>query len=166
MSELAKIDSGDVTYSLQQLNANEIILEVMRSLGPLAAEKNLDFTSNLGKNDILVYSDKQLLMQILTHVVSNALKFTEQGQVLLELVEDKDHVFVHVIDTGVGIKEEKIKCLFHAFQQLTIAEKKSEGSGLGLHISKKLADLINVQLEVFSQYGKGTHFIIIIPKVV
>jgi protein-histidine pros-kinase len=164
LSDLAKINSGEISFCIEKLNARELILDVMNTLYPLAEEKNLLFIGKLPNKDINISSDKRLLTQIMSNMVHNAIKFTDQGRVLIELSEDKEHAFVHIIDTGVGIKEEKIERLFQPFQQMYIAEKKNEGSGLGLHISKKLADLISVQVEVSSQFGKGTHFTVIIPK--
>lgn len=165
LSDLVKINSGEVSFCIENLNARELILDVMQTLSPLAEKKNLLFTGKLPNNPIFLKSDKRLLTQIITNIINNALKFTDQGSVFVELTEDKEHAFIQVIDTGIGIKEEKIERLFQAFQQLFIAEKKSEGSGLGLHISKKLADLIHVKFEVLSHYGKGTQFTIIVPKV-
>jgi protein-histidine pros-kinase len=164
LSDLAKINSGEISYVIEQLNAREVILEIMNTLNPLAERKKLSFTGKLPNKNINIQTDKRLLTQILTNIINNAIKFTDQGSIFVELTENKEHASVHVIDTGVGIKEDKMERLFQAFQQLFIAEKKHEGSGLGLHISKKLADLINIQLQVFSEYGKGTHFTIIIPK--
>jgi protein-histidine pros-kinase len=164
LSDLAKINSGEISHVIEQLNARELILDVMNTLNPLAEKKKLFFSGKLPNKKINIQSDKRLLTQILTNIINNAIKFTDQGRIFVELMENEAHAFVHVIDTGVGIKEDKMERLFQAFQQLYIAEKKNEGSGLGLHISKKLADLINIELDVFSEYGKGTHFTIIIPK--
>lgn len=164
LSDLQKINSGEISYCMETLNARELILDIMNTVHPLAEEKNLLFTGKLPNQIISIYSDKRLLTQILSNIINNAIKFTDEGSVFIELTEDSDNAYVHVIDTGVGIKEDKIERLFQAFQQTFIAEQKKEGSGLGLHISKKLAGLIDVRLKVFSQYGKGTHFSVIIPK--
>ena len=163
LSDLAKIDAGEVSLSITQFNAQELIGEIMNSLSPLAKEKPLLFTAQLPEDKITFNSDKLLLTQIITNIINNALKFTSEGSVLVKLRETHDKAILDIIDTGVGIKEEKMPLLFEPFQQLFIAEKKNEGSGLGLHISKKLADLINIKLDVTSQYDKGTQFALTIP---
>jgi protein-histidine pros-kinase len=164
LSDLAKIDSGEISFFTEEINVQELILDIVNSLKPFAEEKKLTLISQFPNKELIVRSDKRLLTQIISNIVHNAIKFTEKGSISLELQEDKKKVLVHIRDTGIGIKEEKMERLFQAFQQLFIAERKSEGSGLGLHISKKLADLIDIGLAVTSEYGKGTHFSIAIPK--
>lgn len=165
LSDLAKIDAGEVSLSLEDIDVQDLLIDIVNTLKPFAEERTIEFTVNI-PNDLITHSDKRLLTQILTNIIHNAIKFTEQGLVTLHVQKNADNILVEVLDTGIGIKEEKMERLFQAFQQLFIAEKKGEGSGLGLHISKKLADLIDVSLKVHSDYGKGTHFSIIIPRTI
>ena len=164
LSDLAKIDAHEVTFCIEDFNLPELLFDIVNSLTPFAEEKKLQLINQVPDIELLVRSDKRLLTQIITNIVHNAIKFTEKGSICLRREETKTKFILHIIDTGNGIKAEKIELLFQAFQQLFIAEKKQDGSGLGLHISKKLADLIGVDLAVSSEYSKGTHFSISIAK--
>ena len=163
LSDLAKINSGEVSVLIEEINGQELIQDIMNTVRPMAIEKQLTFSAMLPSDAITFKSDKRLLTQVITNIVNNAIKFTDKGQVTIELTKSLNTTTIHVTDTGIGIKKEKVEYLFNAFQQLFIGEKKSEGSGLGLHISKKLADLMRIKLNVDSQYGEGTHFSIVIP---
>lgn len=99
------------------------------------------------------------------NLVSNAVKFTDQGSAKIAArVPGDDNLKVRVIDTGVGIKREDMDKLFQPFQQIDVSlTKKHEGSGLGLHLSKKLADLLGGDISVKSEYGKGSEFTFTMP---
>lgn len=163
LSDLARIDAGEISFTIKELSAQELISDIINTLTPLAESKQLNIIVQWPDKEIIVNSDKGLLTQIITNIINNAIKFTHEGSVTLKLSQKNNKAILEVIDTGEGIKEDKMDRLFCAFQQLFIGEKKTEGSGLGLHISKKLADLLDVQLKVTSEYGKGTHFSISIP---
>ncbi len=164
LSQLEKIASGNISFFIEEINLTELLKEISNTLRPFAEEKNLQLMSNKTQSKLIIHSDRRLLTQIITNIINNAIKFTEQGTIVLRLQKDSNNIILHVIDTGIGIKKEKMDYLFQAFQQLFISEKKTQGSGLGLHLSKKLADLIGVNLTVTSEYGTGTHFFISIPK--
>lgn len=163
LTDLAKIDSGETSPVMEHLAAQNLINEVVESLRPRADEKDLSLITQLPEQIIILDSDKVLLTQILRNLLDNAIKFTTEGEVLVKLFKENNKAIIQVNDTGLGIKEEKMDRLFLAFQQLFIAEKKNEGSGLGLHISKKLADLIQARLEIKSKFNVGTQCSIIIP---
>lgn len=164
LSDLAKIDSGEISFFIEEININELVLDIVHASKPLIEAKQLSLNTQIPEQPLIARTDKRALTQIITNIVNNAIKFTEKGEISIKLKNQKNKLVLYITDTGVGIKAEKMERIFQAFQQLFIAEKKNEGSGLGLHISKKLANLIGVGLSVTSEYGKGTHFSIFIPK--
>jgi len=105
------------------------------------------------------------MKQVLINLVSNAVKFTDQGSVKIAArVPGDDNLEVRVIDTGVGIKQEDMDRLFQPFQQVDISlTKKQEGTGLGLYLAKKLTDLLGGDISAKSEYGRGSEFTFTIP---
>ena len=99
------------------------------------------------------------------NLVSNAVKFTDQGSVKITArVPGDDNLEIRVIDTGVGIKREDMDKLFQPFQQIDVSlTKKREGTGLGLHLSKKLAGLLGGDISAKSENGRGSEFTFTIP---
>jgi signal transduction histidine kinase len=114
-------------------------------------------------DEVLVQTDRRALSQIVINLVNNAIKFTDSGsvrlQVLRRCVDGKDVVEISVADTGIGIREEDQAKLFAAFARLDAGNGKSyEGTGLGLHLSQKLAVLLDGSISLSSQYRKGSTF--------
>jgi hypothetical protein len=112
--------------------------------------------------------DPDRITQIFSNLISNALKFTESGNVtiqvsLLAQMGNTDQVQVDVIDTGIGISEEDIKHVFEEFNRARTTKKQYEGTGLGLTITKKIVDLLNGTINLKSQAGVGSHFTVFLP---
>jgi protein-histidine pros-kinase len=117
-------------------------------------------------NDIEVRTDRRALNQILLNLTNNAIKFTERGSVRLELRQRRDDgttwTEITVADTGVGIQAEDQAKLFQAFAQVGGGVRRREGTGLGLHLSQKLAELLAGQIAVQSEFGKGSRFTLVL----
>ena len=162
--DISKIEAGQVTLNIEEFNISEVVNEVRTSLIPLTKSKNLELIYDIVE-DIKIKSDKRRTKQILMNLVGNAIKFTDCGKVTLDMkVIDKDYIKIAISDTGIGIKSEDIKNLFKPFQQInTISNKKQQGSGLGLYISKKLIDLLHGTISVKSKLGEGSEFSVILP---
>jgi protein-histidine pros-kinase len=114
----------------------------------------------------MVKTDRRALNQILLNLTNNAIKFTATGIVRLEVGNarsDERAVEFRVIDTGIGIKPEDREKLFKAFSPLA-APGRSDGTGLGLHLSQKLAELLGGSIRVTSEFGKGSAFILSLPR--
>jgi PAS domain S-box-containing protein len=161
--DLAKIESGRVELRFVPVICQEVITEVVQSLGPLAEEKCLDLLIDVPNEPVVVLADHRAFSQILINLTNNAIKFTQQGWVKVGIHvssgEDEKRVELRVTDTGVGIKPEDHAIIFEAFKQLHGDNKRqSEGSGLGLHLSQKLATLLGGQIVVQSQQGSGSTF--------
>jgi len=165
--DLAKIESGKVHIQLEPIECREIVAEVASALAPLAEGKELAFQSIYPDGPLPVKTDRRALGQILTNLVGNAIKFTPRGSVRIELGEQQVNgspmAAIAVSDTGVGIRAEDLPRLFQAFERLTNSTR-AEGTGLGLHLCHKLAELIDARIEVDTEYGKGSRFTVMIPK--
>lgn len=165
--DVAKIESGKIELKSESVDCQSIINEVVTSLLPLAKDKGLNFEMILPKEEIIVNADPRALKQILINLSNNAIKFTEKGQIKIELKTreeaGKKFVEINIIDMGIGIKPEDQAKLFQAFQQIDVPGKRAEGTGLGLYLSHKLAVLMHCKIEFESKWGKGSRFSIVLP---
>jgi len=165
--DVAKIESGKFSVNVEPVSITEVAKEVAESLRAMADEKHLDFKIELPPKDIIVNTDHRALHQILLNLANNAIKYTEEGGIRIQA----DYAFINrnfaeirVIDTGIGIREEDQSRLFQAFEQLdTSSTRRFEGAGLGLHLSRQLATLINARLDFISSYGRGSTFTLLLP---
>ena len=136
------------------------------ALKPLADMKGLEFGLSRPDHDLDVRTDRRALSQILINLANNGIKFTEHGSVEIRLGERLEEggrvAEISVTDTGVGIREKDQAKLFQAFQQME-SGRRHEGTGLGLHVSQKLAGLIGARIEFTSDYGKGSRFTLVVP---
>jgi PAS domain S-box-containing protein len=167
--DLAKIESGKVEVRLEQLPCREVLDEVAATLAPLAQKKGLAFDVSAISGPLLVKTDRRALSQIVINLVNNAIKFTEHGGVrlLAEQHRENGHLTteIRVADTGPGIRPEDQVKLFQAFEQLDNASgRRHEGTGLGLHLSQKLATLIGGRIEFESEPGKGSTFKLVLKE--
>ena len=167
--DLAKIESGKWEGDFQLLDCAEVAREVAGGLSPLARNKGLKFTVIAPKVAVAAAIDRRALNQILINLSSNAIKFTDTGEVRLEVSEasSNGHATVRfdVTDTGMGIKQEDQAKLFSAFEQLKkYGTAPREGTGLGLYICQRLAALLGGSIEFTSEVGIGSVFTFIVPR--
>ena len=165
--DLAKIESGKVEVNLQPVDCQEVVDEVMTALAPLAQAKGLEFKSDCADGQAVIRTDRRTVRQILINLANNAIKFTDKGWVQIRLTRrsvDGARIAIEVIDTGIGIKPEDQTRLFRAFEQVH-AGRRTEGTGLGLHLCHKLANLIKAQIEFESDFGKGSRFTLLLPEI-
>jgi protein-histidine pros-kinase len=163
--DLAKIESGKVEVVTESVACQLVVNEVVTTLRPLAEAKGLIFEVSMPAQDVMVQTDRRALNQILLNLTNNAIKFTETGFVRLEVSKadsDVRQVELRVIDTGIGIKSEDQQKLFKAFTQL--GDGHIGGTGLGLHLSQKLAELLKGSIEFTSESGKGSTFTLCLPR--
>jgi two-component system, sensor histidine kinase and response regulator len=150
-----------VVLNFEPVNCREVVREVATALGPLAKAKGLRFEVVMPDDDVIVPTDRRALNQIIINLTNNAIKFTERGFVRLELSRSDGHVELSVADSGIGISEEDQQKLFQPFEQVHGASKRSyEGTGLGLHLSQKLASLLGGRIVCRSTFGHGSRFIL------
>jgi CheY-like chemotaxis protein/signal transduction histidine kinase/CHASE3 domain sensor protein len=164
--DLSKIEAGKVEVSAEPVAVQSAIDLLMRTLQPMATQKGLGFTSQVAPNapEHLV-TDPRRLGQILRNLLSNALKFTEHGEVSLQVArESGDRVSFAVRDTGIGIDGAQQGLIFDAFRQADgSTHRKYGGTGLGLSISRQLAKLLGGDIAVQSTPGEGSSFTLTLP---
>ncbi|MDT5043016.1 MAG: hypothetical protein QOE51_4001, partial [Actinoplanes sp.] len=160
--DLAKIESGRVQIALEPVDCLRVIEEVVQSLQPLAVGKGLTLQIETFDGPATAMADRRALGQILINLVNNAIKFSESGEVrvcLVPAVAGDGPLRIMVRDTGPGIPEEDLTRIFRAFERSAASAKATdEGTGLGLHISRRLAELLNATLTVSSVVGEGSTF--------
>ncbi len=168
--DLAKIESGNVELKMEPVTCRAVIDEVSTTLRTLAEGKNLHFEVVLPDHEVSVRTDRRSLTQILINLTNNAIKFTEKGTVRLELHERQENgqstAEICVTDTGLGIREEDQPKLFQAFMQVDSSSTRAyEGTGLGLHVSQKLASMVGGHISFESEYGRGSKFTVSLPLI-
>jgi protein-histidine pros-kinase len=161
--DLAKIESGKIELQKESVVCQQVIQEVVNTLRPTAERKNLRLNADCPAEETIVHANRRALMQILLNLVNNAIKFTEAGEIRIDLttqsVKDGTCTILRVVDTGIGIKPEDQARLFQAFEQVDRhAKGRQAGTGLGLHLSQKLAGLMNGRITLQSEFGKGSTF--------
>ena len=166
--DLAKIEAGKVEPTLVPTDCNEVIEEVAASLRPQAEAKGLEFAVTAPQK-LVARTDRRALSQIVINLANNAIKFTERGSIRIRAErreEDGSRALeISVEDTGIGIRPEDQKKLFGAFTQVDDStNRRYEGTGLGLHLSRKLAEALEGRIEVKSEYGKGSIFTLVLPE--
>lgn len=166
----SKIESGEQTLDIIDFHPELLFKEIYQTFKMRAREKNINFRYYFDeKLRLILKGDAFRLKQIVINLISNAIKFTEYGYVELRvegLKEDKEKVYirVRVIDTGIGISEKKIKEVFKEYKQASTGiARKHGGTGLGLTISKRLAELMKGKIGVESKEGKGSTFVVDVP---
>jgi protein-histidine pros-kinase len=140
--------------------------EVAGSLRPLAEGKGLQFGIEAPEAEITVSTDRRALSQILINLTNNAIKFTDSGSITLRLglADDGNAVSLSIADTGAGIAQEDQERLFRAFEQVGAAkERQFEGTGLGLYISQKLAQMLGGKIVIDSKIDVGSTFTLSLP---
>lgn len=168
--DMSKIESGQFYIEHQNFNLNDVIENVYSMLCGKAREKRIDFSYHIHP-DIFPYvrGDSDRLKQVLLNIVSNAIKFTDKGSVVihlnLEKMEDSTQIVSFIVrDTGVGIENDKLEKLFKCFSQVDVSmSRKFGGSGLGLAISRQLVELMGGTIGLKSRIGKGSEFCFMLP---
>ena len=163
--DIARIEAGKMPVNLERFDLPSLIGEVVEELEPLIQGSKLRFTVELEPGLTAVRSDRQKVKQILVNLVSNALKFTERGSVCIAAggLPDRRSFAVAVSDTGIGISEESQRLIFEAFAQ---ADRPGgvRGTGLGLAICRRLAGMLDGEIRLESEPGRGSIFTLVLPQ--
>ena len=169
--DISKIESGKMSIEKVPYNLKELLTDLVNSIEHRATEKNIELEVRIdSKVPKTIIGDPVRLNQVILNLISNAIKFTEKGHVILYVEVDRfedDAVFMEfrIEDTGIGIPEDMLDHIFGAFEQVQRSDKaKYGGTGLGLSIVKRIVDLHGGSIEVTSKEGKGTVFKCIIPS--
>lgn len=163
--DFQKMESGKMRFDIRKNDINEAVLEVNKAMSFLAKEKGLDLAVNTDNSIPRVRFDKDQIIQVLTNLVSNAIKYTEKGNITIYTKQEDNTVHVIVQDTGIGIKTEDIEKLFQVFEQLdSTRDKRKGGTGLGLAISNEIILAHKGKIWAESKEGKGSTFHFTIPR--
>lgn len=168
--DLSKVEAKRLGIEISSVDLPSLVREVAGIYGSKAKEKLLGFEVHFGEGaECRLISDETRLRQILINLVSNAIKYTQKGQVQIKMSVDSEEAGLNrcyrvaVHDTGIGIATEKITDLFQPFNQVHDRKYQAQGSGLGLAFSFRLTELIGGKLEVESELGRGSCFTLSIP---
>jgi signal transduction histidine kinase len=160
----SSLDEGRETVRPTDFLAADLVRAAAAVVEPLARQKHLAFRCAVPAEPIRMTSDIDKIRQILVNLAGNAIKFTDEGEVALELSRGNGEVCLRVRDTGIGIARPDIDRLFKPFAQLdTGLTRRHGGTGLGLYISRSLAELLGGRIEVASEPGKGSSFTLVLP---
>ena len=170
--DYSKIESGEMSGEQQPFAPADLIQEVTDLYAPNLAGDSVTIESDLGgSEDLWLLGDRQKIGQILTNLVSNAIKFTEQGQINISFEHDGERgagssFRICVEDSGIGMTASQLSRIFDAFVQVDDSDRRKYiGSGLGLSISKQLAELMNGTLTVTSAPEQGSRFVLELPMI-
>jgi protein-histidine pros-kinase len=167
--DLAKIESGKVQVNLEHVHAQAVLEDVATTLRQLAEDKGLEFELLMPAEPVYVKADRRALSQILLNLANNAIKFTDVGSLAISLRQWAEDATVMtefaVSDTGVGIRPSDQEKLFEAFSQVDSGyTRRSDGTGLGLHLSQQLARLLGGSIHCTSVFGHGSTFTLSLPS--
>lgn len=164
--DYSRIEAGKLNLALSEFNLNDFLLDVINEVEPLFNQKNLKFIFNKKfESNLIVYSDKEKIHQVIINILGNAIKFTEEGFVELNVsIENSDNILFLISDTGIGIDESAKEIIFEEFRQADgSSSRKYGGTGLGLSISKKIVEILGGKIWFESNLNRGTKFYVQIP---
>ena len=169
--DFSKIDAGKMEVTNTPYKLSDALVEMIIYVQNSAKEKELDFHADI--NPVIpqnLFGDETRIKQIVTNLLTNAVKYTNKGSITLKVEYRKNTgtditLIISVKDTGIGIRKEDIDKLFDPFNRIEENKHRSiEGTGLGLSITKELIDLLQGSIQIESQYGQGSNFTVEIPQ--
>jgi signal transduction histidine kinase len=162
--DLAKIEAGQLTLTLEDYSLPEVVQSVVTATEPLATSKGLKFAAVLQDNLPKAHGDARRVSQVLLNLVGNAIKFTDEGEIEIRAILDKGQFVLTVRDTGPGIPDADQDRIFGEFQQIDNTNTRRQGgTGLGLAISKRMVEMQGGTISVDSVLGQGSTFRVILP---
>lgn len=168
--DISKIEAGKVNLDNKAINLSGLMCSIIEQVKPLASQKGLDLRHNLAElKDVNVLADEHRISRIIMNLISNAIKYTNQGYVDVNFDSNYDendiiNVTVRVTDTGIGIPKDQQEGIFDKFSQADRSvERMYGGTGLGLSITKQLVELMAGVLTLESEEGKGSTFTVNLP---
>jgi signal transduction histidine kinase len=162
--DLSKIEAGQLILSLNEYSMGEVVQTAITAVEALAVEKKLELKTRIPQDLSIARGDEQRIAQVLLNLLGNAIKFTEEGEVRVEVTDSDETFLVSVADTGPGISEADQKIIFEEFKQADgSSTREKSGSGLGLSIVKKIVKMHGGRIWVESDVGKGSTFRFTLP---
>jgi PAS domain S-box-containing protein len=161
--DISRLDTGTLSPEISHFAIADLMEDLRTELAPLAARKGLAIKFRF--SSALVSSDKTLLRSIIQNLVSNAIRYTSSGRILIACRTKGNRLQIQVFDTGTGISEENLPFIFDEFHRIqNPADSEKQGLGLGLAITKRLAEILEHPLSVQSAVGRGSQFSVTLPR--
>lgn len=163
--DITKIDSGNFALNISTCNIIEVVEAIVTSVVEYAALKNIEVTFDTDIEELILSCDLDSIERIVLNLLSNAIKFTPQdGNIFVNISTLDNSILIRVKDSGIGISQDKQKMIFERFKQVdNLLTRSSEGSGIGLSLVKSLVEMHGGNIQVKSEYQKGSEFIVEIP---
>ncbi|HWP23353.1 MAG TPA: response regulator [Candidatus Binatia bacterium] len=156
---MTSLNAGDTAAMMEKFDARDIVDETLKRYEKLIREKGLRLKVEMAEASLPIVSDRAKIERVLQNVFNNAVKFTSEGEIVVraQLGADRNGVDFEIIDTGIGIDENKIDSIFEPFHQADSSSQRAySGLGLGLTVARRMAEIIGGKLEVTSKPGVGT----------
>jgi signal transduction histidine kinase len=162
--DLAKIEAGRLEVRTEPVQINTLIDEFLAMVTPMMRHDRVRLIRDMAPDIPTLNTDPDKLRQIILNLLSNAVKFTDEGEIKVSTRRQNESLRVTVSDTGIGIREEELQHIFEEFRQVDMSNgRKYAGTGLGLTIAKKFANLLGGDITVESEAGKGSTFTVTLP---
>ena len=165
--DIARIESGDLSVSLEPVLVRPLIEENTQLMSPLAAERSIQIIQDCAHPALAVQADRQRFAQVLVNLMSNAIKYNRQGGTITISCQEAgpDQATIVVSDTGPGISPDNLERIFVPFERLGAEQTAVEGTGIGLPLARALANAMHGQLTASSVPGQGSAFTLTLPRV-
>jgi len=160
--DVSKIEADQIELVIEEYDLADLIQEVNDSFKVAVDEKGLKLSLEMPER-LTIKSDERRTKQVFMNLVSNAVKFTDRGEIVIKVAKKDERVEISVRDTGIGIEKKTMNKLFKAFSRIYTKDTLKEGTGLGLYISRKMANLLGGELSAKSEFGKGSKFTFTLP---
>jgi two-component system sensor histidine kinase ChiS len=163
MMMFSKLKNNEIELHRKPVNISSVVEMVIKFSQISLNNKNLTFTNKIDKNTPYVFGDEDRIQQILYNLLSNAMKFTREGEITLSYDIKDSFVQFYITDTGIGIPEQKLQKIFNRYEQAEGISEKYGGTGIGLYVTKELIEIQGGSIDVSSVIGKGSEFIFTLP---
>ena len=164
--DLSRVESGQMSLFIEPVDLRTLLLTALENLEILINEKNLRIEWRIQDDLKTIQSDSLKVRQIFLNLISNAIKFTDQGSITISVTNVEGGIVLSVQDTGIGIRREDLPVIFEAFRRIDSPQaQRSGGSGLGLTIVKNILEALHGRIEVQSELGCGSTFTVFLPEV-
>ncbi len=161
--DVSKIEADQAEFTIGEFDLADLMREV-RDFFTVSVDKKGIHLFIETADRLIIKSDRRRTKQVVMNLVSNAVKFTEEGKITVKAVKKDEGVEVSVVDTGRGINKESIEMLFKQFSRIHVkGQPRTEGTGLGLYLSKKIANILGGEISAESEFEKGSKFTFTLP---
>ncbi len=163
--DLSRMEAGEFEPEYGEVDVADVSRHSLSVVSPIALAKGLDLRSDIPDEPLMIVSDRTRIDQVLLNLLGNAIKFTDEGWVLLRSRSDDFNIVLEVEDTGLGIPDDQLPFVFDRFYQIAPEQGgKHEGTGLGLSVTRQLVESLGGRVDVESRIGKGTVFRVTLPR--